>query len=121
MSPRNALVTVLTFALALILCFPIFWTMFTGLTPRQHRDLALLAGRFHLHAHRALELRPARIARLLGELDAWRRPERFEQFLLACEADARGRAGRAEAAYPQAAYLRRALALAGSVQPLTGR
>ena len=43
---------------------------------------------------------------------ALRRPERFEAFLLTCEADARGRLGLEDRDYPQADYLRRALKLA---------
>lgn len=73
--------------------------------PRAHAELALLACRHHLDAHRALELRPATVVDLLGRLDAFRRPERFRRFLLACEADKRGRGGRQHAPYPQAAFL----------------
>jgi len=71
------------------------------------RDMALLVGEFHLMAHRALELKPATVVRLLERLDAFRRPERLEPFLLACEADRRGRTGREQAPYPQADFLRR--------------
>jgi len=69
------------------------------------------------------ELRPSTLLKLLEGLDALRRPERFAQFLLACEADARGRTGFAERAYPQADYLREALAAArgAAVQPLLER
>ncbi|MES1942607.1 tRNA nucleotidyltransferase [Salinisphaera sp. PC39] len=83
--------------------------------PRAHRDLALLATRWHLHVHRALELRPATVLDLLEAADAFRRPERFEDLLLACEADARGREGFEDRDYPQAAHLRRALDLARAV------
>lgn len=41
--------------------------------------------------------------------DAFRRPDRFEQFLLCCEADARGRTGLEERDYPQSKYFRQAL------------
>lgn len=77
-------------------------------TPREHAELAVLACRHHLDAHRALELRPATIVKLLARLDAFRRRERFERFLLVCEADKRGRGGRGEADYPQARHLRAA-------------
>ena len=73
--------------------------------PRDHQQLAVLVCRYHLHAHRALELAPATLARFLGQLDSLRRPERFREFLLACEADARGRKGRELEPYPQADYL----------------
>jgi tRNA nucleotidyltransferase (CCA-adding enzyme) len=56
------------------------------------------------------------LVELLEHLDAFRRPARFEQFVLACEADARGRRGLEEREYPQAAYLRRALSIAADVK-----
>jgi tRNA nucleotidyltransferase (CCA-adding enzyme) len=52
---------------------------------------------------------------LLNATDALRRPDRFEAFLLACEADARGRLGLEDRDYPQANYLRQALAAARDV------
>jgi tRNA nucleotidyltransferase (CCA-adding enzyme) len=51
----------------------------------------------------------------LEALDAFRRTERFEKFLLACEADARGRAGFEDSDYPQADYFRLALKLANDI------
>lgn len=79
------------------------------------RELALLVAEFHLHAHRALELRPATVLKLLERADAFRRSERFEKFLLACEADARGRTGLEDRPYPQADYLRGAFAAAETI------
>lgn len=61
--------------------------------PNDYRALALLVTEFHLNYHRIAELKPATIVDLLSRLDAFRRAERFEFFLLACEADARGRTG----------------------------
>ena len=83
--------------------------------PNRYRDLALLACEYHLHCHRALELRGRTILKLLNATGALRQPERFEAFLLACEADARGRLGLEDRPYPQADYLRHALAIAGEV------
>lgn len=83
--------------------------------PREHADLARLACRHHLDIHRAAELRPATVVDLLATVDAFRRPQRFERLLLACEADARGRAGRQDDPYPQAGRLRAALAAARAV------
>jgi tRNA nucleotidyltransferase (CCA-adding enzyme) len=83
--------------------------------PNEYRELALLAARHHGLVHRAFELRPATVLKLLEETDAFRRPERFAQFLLACEADARGRKGLEERPYPQADYLRRARAAVAGV------
>ncbi len=84
--------------------------------PNEYRDLAVLVARYHGHCHRAPELRPGTVHRLLAGLDALRRPERLDLFLLACEADARGRAGLADRPYPQAELLRRALAAARAVE-----
>ena len=83
--------------------------------PRTCRDLAIITAEFHTHCHRAFELRPDTLVKLFDRTDALRRPERFEQFLLACEADARGRTGYEDHHYPQADYLRRALEVAASI------
>ena len=82
--------------------------------PNEYRDLAVLTARRHTLVHRALELRPATVLKLLEAADAFRRPGRFDELLLACEADARGRAGLEGQPYPQAAYLRRARLAAAS-------
>jgi tRNA nucleotidyltransferase (CCA-adding enzyme) len=76
--------------------------------PNNYRDLAERVARFHLHYHRALELKPATVVKTLEELDAFRRPERFEKFLLASEADARGRPGYENREFKQGDYFRRA-------------
>ena len=76
--------------------------------PNDYRDLALLVARYHAHAHRAAELNPATLLDTLEALDAFRRPERVEMFVLACMADARGRTGHADAPYPQADIFRQA-------------
>jgi tRNA nucleotidyltransferase (CCA-adding enzyme) len=83
--------------------------------PRACRDLGLLVAEFHTHVHRALELRPKTLLKVLERADAFRRPERFEQLLLACEADARGRAGLENRDYPQADFCRGAFRAACSV------
>jgi len=83
--------------------------------PRASRDLAIIVAEYHTHCHRALELRDDTIVRVLEKTDAFRRPKRFEQFLLACEADARGRTGFEKRDYPQARHLRSAYEAACSV------
>jgi tRNA nucleotidyltransferase (CCA-adding enzyme) len=82
--------------------------------------LALLVGEYHTHGHRALELKASTLLELLQHFDVFRRPQRFEAFIAACEMDARGRAGLEQRAYPQADYLRGAMqaARAVAVQPL---
>jgi tRNA nucleotidyltransferase (CCA-adding enzyme) len=77
--------------------------------PKDYKDLALMVAQWHTHCHRALELKPATILKVLQSNDAFRRPERFEQFLLCCDADARGRTGFENRAYPQADFFRAAL------------
>ena len=77
--------------------------------PNRFRELAIIVARHHLDCHRIAELRPDTILRKLEAADGFRRPERFEQFLLACEADARGRSGFEKRDYPQAELWRIAL------------
>lgn len=60
--------------------------------PNDYRELGRLVSEHHLRAHNALTMTPRKVARLFEAVDAYRRPGRFEQFLIACEADARGRA-----------------------------
>ncbi len=88
--------------------------------PRDCQELALLVGEFHTHGHRALELKPSTLLELLQRFDVYRRPQRFEEFVMACEMDARGRLGLEDRAYPQAGYLRGAAEAARNVavQPL---
>jgi tRNA nucleotidyltransferase (CCA-adding enzyme) len=83
--------------------------------PTEHAALAELVCREHLNAHRAFELKPATVLKLLGALDSLRRPTRLDAFLTACEADKRGRLGHEHDDYPQASYLREARAAAAAV------
>jgi tRNA nucleotidyltransferase (CCA-adding enzyme) len=78
-------------------------------------SLAEVTAREHGNVHRSGEFGAAAIVRLLDRCDAWRRPDRFAELLLACECDARGRLGRADAPYPQRARLLAALRLANGV------
>ncbi|ROR34525.1 multifunctional CCA addition/repair protein [Inmirania thermothiophila] len=85
--------------------------------PREYRDEGMLAARLHGRCHDAPALRPATLLDTLERLDALRRPERLERFVLACEADARGRTGLEDRPYPQADYLRGAREAAAAVSP----
>jgi tRNA nucleotidyltransferase (CCA-adding enzyme) len=76
--------------------------------PNACRETGRLVARHHLLAHIALKLRPARIVQLFEELDAFRKPERLDRYLDACEADARGRSRFEDRHYPQRGYLRAA-------------
>jgi tRNA nucleotidyltransferase (CCA-adding enzyme) len=88
--------------------------------PNQLRELAVITARYHTHVHRALELRAATVLKTLESCDALRRPERFADFLLACEADARGRLGFEEREYPQAAFFTQARERAAAVALTAG-
>jgi len=83
--------------------------------PNDYRALALLTAEYHTHCHRALELKPKTVLKVLDVSDAFRNPQRFEEFLLACEADACGRQGKESEAYPQADFFRAALRIAQAV------
>jgi tRNA nucleotidyltransferase (CCA-adding enzyme) len=75
--------------------------------PNDFRELAILTARHHASVHRAAELTPGTLLKLLETVDAFRRPERFGELLLACESDARGRTGLEAQPYPQREYLLR--------------
>ena len=79
------------------------------------RELAEAVAREHGNVHRSGEFGAAAVVRLLDRCDAWRRPDRFADLLLACECDARGRLGLTESPYPQRARLAQALACAQGV------
>jgi tRNA nucleotidyltransferase (CCA-adding enzyme) len=77
--------------------------------PGDCRELAVVVAREHGNVHRSGELNAAAVMRLLDRCDAWRRPHRFAELLLACECDARGRTGLEDRPYPQRDRLQRAL------------
>ena len=83
--------------------------------PNQFRALAIQVSRHHLICHRIEEMRAETILKKLESMDAFRRVERFNQFLICCEADARGRTGFEDRNYPQAEYFKNALNAAGDI------
>ncbi|MGQ0578667.1 MAG: multifunctional CCA addition/repair protein [Betaproteobacteria bacterium] len=83
--------------------------------PNECRDLAVLVARHHGEAHRAEELRPGTILKLLAATDVFRKPERFEEFVAACTCDFHGRTGYEQRPYPPADILRCAAAAARAV------
>lgn len=76
--------------------------------PREHRELALLVCKLHTRVHHALGMPASTVIEFLESADAYRRPQRFEDFLAACIIDATGRKGLSAQGYPQAERLRSA-------------
>lgn len=83
--------------------------------PTGYADLARVSSLYHTHCHRAPELKPSTMLKVLDALDAFRRPERMEKFLLVCEADARGRTGFEDRDYANAQILRDAWSRANAI------
>jgi len=73
--------------------------------PNSYQSLALKVCEYHLHCHKAFELKSTTILKVFNALDVWRKPEEFNDFILACTADMRGRIGFEDKEYPQADYL----------------
>lgn len=85
--------------------------------PNSFRELAIAVCRYHTHCHRARELTAKTLLKTLMALDGLRRPARFEQFCLCCQADAQGRTGLETQHYPQAIYFRHALETIQGISP----
>lgn len=88
--------------------------------PRDCLELAVLVAQYHQQGHQALEIEPAALLALLQSFDVYRRPQRFEEFVVVGEIGAKARA---QESYPQAPYLRGAAEAARSVavQPLVAQ
>lgn len=84
--------------------------------PNSYQKLALKVCEYHLHCHKAFDLKPSTILRVFNALDVWRKPEEFNDFILSCTADMRGRTGFENKEYPQAEYLHQCLAAANTVK-----
>lgn len=83
--------------------------------PNAIRDLALLVTEFHDLVHTVQRQSPETLIALFDRIDAWRKPQRVEQIALTSEADARGRTGFENHAYPQGDFLREAFKIASDV------
>ncbi|QGT78666.1 multifunctional CCA addition/repair protein [Guyparkeria halophila] len=86
-------------------------------TSKAVRELAVTVTAQHGRIHRALEMRDATLVDLLDELDALRRPERFDDILTVCHADSRGKPGKESVDYPEGDWLRRVRAAVAAVSP----
>lgn len=74
--------------------------------PNYFMKLAVLVTRYHLLCHKIKSLRPSTVLKILKALDVFRNTETLDQFLLACEADARGRLNFEDSAYPSSQWLK---------------
>lgn len=83
--------------------------------PNGFKALAQHVMQYHSHCHRALEIRPGTMTDTLAALGAFKPANSLEPFLLACEADSRGRTGFEDRPYPQAEVFRIAAKAALSV------
>jgi tRNA nucleotidyltransferase (CCA-adding enzyme) len=83
--------------------------------PNQFRQLAEITSRYHTHVHRAFEIKASTLLKVLNKTDAFRKPERFEKFLLACTADSHGRPGYEDYDYKQAPFFAHILKKAAAV------
>ncbi|MEP1741583.1 MAG: multifunctional CCA addition/repair protein [Kangiellaceae bacterium] len=83
--------------------------------PVKYNQLAKIVSEFHLHLHRVEDLTPKTIVKVLERTDSFKKKDRFEQFLLACEADFRGRTGFETKSYPQADIMRKAQAVCETI------
>jgi tRNA nucleotidyltransferase (CCA-adding enzyme) len=83
--------------------------------PNDCKELAHIVAKYHGKVHRVEEMRPDTLVRLLQDTDAIRQPERFREFLRACECDSRGRTGFENKPFPEADLLLKVLAAAMAV------
>lgn len=83
--------------------------------PNDCRELAHIVAKFHGKVHQVFDMRPDTLLNFLQEVDAIRQPQRFEEFLRACESDSRGRTGFETKPCPEADYLLNALRAATSI------
>lgn len=83
--------------------------------PSHVKEFAKLVAEFHTHCHKMAELRPETVIKLFNKLDVWRKPKRFFDYLLVCEADSKGRLGFETRDYPQAELAKRYYQVANAV------
>ena len=83
--------------------------------PTHYKQLALKVCEYHLHCHKAFELKASTLLKMFNHLDIWRKPEEFDFFLMACKADFLGRLGFEQRPYPQEEYLQAAVKAARAV------
>jgi tRNA nucleotidyltransferase (CCA-adding enzyme) len=83
--------------------------------PNDCKELAQLVAKFHGKLHQVSNMKPSTIVEFLTELDAFRQPTRFDDFLKACECDSRGRLGLENCALPETDLILTALKAAQNI------
>jgi tRNA nucleotidyltransferase (CCA-adding enzyme) len=83
--------------------------------PSHYKQLALKVCEFHLHCHKAFELKASTLLKMFNQLDIWRKPQEFDFFLMACKSDFLGRLGFEDRPYPQEQYLQAAVKAAREI------
>lgn len=83
--------------------------------PTYCKQLALKVCEHHLHCHKAFQLKPSTLLRIFDQLDVWRKPKEFDDFLVACKSDFLGRLGFENRPYPQEQYLKNSMLAASNV------
>lgn len=83
--------------------------------PNDCKELAVIVAKFHGKLHSVLQMKPRTILEYLIELDAFRQPDRFAEFLKACECDSRGRTGLENCELPESILLGNALQAAQNI------
>jgi tRNA nucleotidyltransferase (CCA-adding enzyme) len=83
--------------------------------PTYCKQLALRVCEHHLHCHKAFQLKASTLLRIFNQLDVWRKPNEFDDFLIACKSDFIGRLGFENKPYPQEQYLQSAVKAATEV------
>jgi len=76
--------------------------------PNAYKQLALKVCEYHLHCHKAFELKATSLLKMFNELDVWRKPQEFDDFIIACKSDFLGRLGLENRPYPQEHFLKEA-------------
>jgi len=84
--------------------------------PKYYQKLALRVCEHHLHCHKAFQLKPSTLLKIFNQLDIWRKPEEFDDFVLACKADFRGRLNFENRPYPQEKYLHDCMTAAREIE-----
>ncbi len=84
--------------------------------PKAFKTLAMQVMCYHTHSHRAFELRASTLVDMLAELGALKKENNLNDFLLACEADCKGRTGKENTPYPQADYIKKIAEIALNVE-----